>query len=84
MADNTAQNSEADGQSPHRSSTRVRQRKAALTGSQKHEDAARTADYKAMLYSRKAVQEKLAYRQAPEDEKVAMLERAMRETMEKR
>lgn len=55
-----------------------------LDGVRKHEEAARTADYKAMIYARKVVQEKPEYQNAPENEKAAILQKAMRETMEKR
>lgn len=63
---------------------KARRRKMSLNGAKKVEDAARTADYKAMLYTRKVVQLKPEYGRASESEKSAMLEEAMRETMEKR
>lgn len=79
----------AHGADPQRYSTnpntiKARRRKMNLTGAQKHEDAARTADYKAMIYARKVAQEKPEYLAAPEKQKVELLERAMREAMEKR
>lgn len=58
--------------------------KMSLTGAKKVEDAARTADYKAMLYARKTVQSKPSYTVASDSEKSTMLEEAMRDTMEKR
>lgn len=67
---------------PH--TVKARQRKMDLNGAKKVEDAARTADYKAMLYARKTVQSKPSYTGASESEKSAMLEAAMRDTMEKR
>lgn len=66
------------------STTKARLRKMNLSGAKKVEDAARTADYKAMLYARKTVQLKPTYASASESEKSAMLEEAMRDTMEKR
>lgn len=59
-------------------------RKMSLTGADKVQEAARTADYKAMIYARKAVQMKPSYAGASEAEKSIMLEEAMRDTMEKR
>lgn len=67
---------------PH--TIKVRLRKMNLNGAKKVEDAARTADYKAMLYARKTVQAKPSYASASDSEKSAMLEGAMRDTMEKR
>lgn len=55
-----------------------------LDGADKVEDAAKTADYKAMVYARKVVQNKPEYKNATATERSAMLERAMHETMEKR
>ncbi|KAG6355331.1 hypothetical protein INS49_003292 [Diaporthe citri] len=66
------------------STTKARLRKMNLSGAKKVEDAARTADYKAMLYARKTVQQKPSYASASDSEKSAMLEEAMRDTMEKR
>lgn len=66
------------------STTKARLRKMNLSGVKKVEDAARTADYKAMLYARKTVQQKPSYAGASESEKSTMLEEAMRDTMEKR
>ncbi|KAK2601413.1 hypothetical protein N8I77_010865 [Diaporthe amygdali] len=63
---------------------KARRRKMSLNGAKKVEDAARTADYKAMIYARKVVQLKPEYERASESEKLTMLEEAMRETMEKR
>lgn len=55
-----------------------------LNGAKKVEDAARTADYKAMIYARKVIQVKPEYKAATDGEKSAMLEKAMRDTMAKR
>lgn len=55
-----------------------------LDGVDKVEDAAKTADYKAMVYARKIVQSKPEYKSATAAERSDMLERAMHETMEKR
>ncbi|KAK7699555.1 hypothetical protein SLS64_011508 [Diaporthe eres] len=66
------------------STTKERLRKMNVDGVKKVEDAARTADYKAMLYARKIVQQKPSYATASELEKSTMLEEAMRDTMEKR
>lgn len=63
---------------------RARRRKMSLNGAKKVEDAARTADYKAMIYARKVVQAKQEYKEASESEKSAMLEKVMRDTMTKR
>lgn len=63
---------------------KARRRKMGLHGAEKIEDAAKTADYKAMIYARKVVQAKPEYQAASEKEKSVMLERAMLDTMEKR
>lgn len=63
---------------------KARRRKMNLNGAQKVEDAARTADYKAMIYARKVIQAKQEYKAASDSEKSAMLEKAMRDTMVKR
>lgn len=55
-----------------------------LDGADKVEDAAKTADYKAMVYARKVVQSKPEYKSANASERSDMLEKAMHETMEKR
>lgn len=66
------------------STVKARRRKMNLSGAKKVEDAARTADYKAMYYARKVIQAKPSFQAALYADKVSMLERAMRETMEKR
>ncbi|KUI69740.1 hypothetical protein VM1G_04792 [Cytospora mali] len=66
------------------STIKARRRKMSLNGAKKVEDAARTADYKAMIYARKVVQAKQEYKAASDSEKSAMLEKAMRDTMAKR
>ncbi|ROV98669.1 hypothetical protein VMCG_06752 [Cytospora schulzeri] len=63
---------------------KARRRKMNLNGAQKVEDAARTADYKAMIYARKVIQAKAEYKAASDSEKSAMLEKAMQDTMAKR
>lgn len=66
------------------STMKARRRKMNLTGAKKVEDAARTADYKAMIYARGVLQKKPEYSAASDVQKEAMLETAMRGTMEKR
>lgn len=66
------------------STIKARRRKMNLNGAKKVEDAARTADYKAMIYARKVVQARSEFVTASDVDKAAMLETAMRETMEKR
>lgn len=66
------------------STIRARRRKMNLTGEKRVEEAARTADYKAMLYARKTVQSKQSWARASDSEKAIMLEETMRDTMEKR
>lgn len=61
-----------------------RRRTMSLRGVKKIEDAARTADYKAMCYIRNIVKAKPDFLAAPDDVKVSMLEQAMRNAMEKR
>lgn len=73
-----------DKYSTNPSTVKTRHRKMNLTGAKKVEDAARTADYKAMLYTRKTVQMKSSYASASDSVKSTMLEEAMRDTMEKR
>ncbi|KKY29613.1 hypothetical protein UCDDA912_g10470 [Diaporthe ampelina] len=63
---------------------KARLRKMNLSGAKKVEEAARTADYKAMTYARKTVRAKPEYTRASDSEKSAMLEETMRDTMEKR
>lgn len=63
---------------------KARRRKMNLTGAKKVEDAARTADYKAMIHARKVVVAKDEYQNGTDAQKAAMLERAMADTMEKR
>lgn len=82
-------NNKALGRTPEQYSTnpstiKARRRKMNLNGAKKVEDAARTADYKAMIYARKVVQAKSEFLTASAVDKPAMLEKAMRETMEKR
>lgn len=48
------------------------------------EDAAKRADYRAMSHVREKVQNKAEYKNATAKEREEMLERAMRENMEKR
>lgn len=55
-----------------------------LSAEQKVEDAAKLADYKAMLHARNKVQHSPNFAGASESEKSTMLETAMRQTMEKR
>lgn len=66
------------------STIKARRRKMKLDGADKVEDAAKTADYKSMVYARKVVQSKPEYQNATSAEKSDMLERAMHDTMEKR
>lgn len=73
-----------DQYSTNPNTIKARRRKMNLSGAQKVEDAARTADYKAMIYSRKVVHGKPEYKAASDREKSAMLEQAMRDTMVKR
>lgn len=75
---------DSQGYSTNPSTIKSRRRKMGLSGAKKHEDAARTADYKAMIYARNVVQKKPEYLAASECAKTEMLEIAMRETMEKR
>lgn len=84
MSGNIGHGFDSQRYSTNPNTIKARRRKMSLTGAQKHEDAARTADYKAMIYARKVVQEKPEYLAAPEAERTALLERAMREAMEKR
>lgn len=63
---------------------RARQRKERMQGAQKIEEAAKTADYKALIHTRNAIRGKPEYQGAPETVKKAMMEEAMRDTMEKR
>lgn len=63
---------------------KARRRKMNMTDAQKVEDAAKLADYKAMVHARQVVQLKPDFARASESEKSTMLEKAMRETMEKR
>ncbi|KAL1866739.1 hypothetical protein Daus18300_006683 [Diaporthe australafricana] len=63
---------------------KVRRRKMNLSGEKKVEDAAKAADYKALVNARKVVQLQPEYGLASNSEKTAMLEQAMKETMEKR
>lgn len=55
-----------------------------LTGAKKVEAAARAADYKAMLNTRKCVHLKPSFALASDSEKSTMLEEATREMMQKR
>lgn len=75
---------EAEDYSTNPNTIKARRRKMKLNGAKKVEDAARTADYKAMIYARKVVQAKEEYKTASDSEKSAMLEKAMRDTMTKR
>ncbi|KAK7737336.1 hypothetical protein SLS53_006639 [Cytospora paraplurivora] len=75
---------EAEDYSTNPNTVKARRRKMKLNGAKKVEDAARTADYKAMIYARKVVQAKEEYKTASDSEKSAMLEKAMRDTMTKR
>lgn len=63
---------------------KVRQRKMNLSGGKKIEDAAKAADYKALINARKVVQLQPEYDRASNSEKTAILEQAMKDTMEKR
>jgi hypothetical protein len=82
MADEEQKASEEYSTNPN--TMRARARKQKLQGEAKIQDAARTADYKAMLYARNSIREKPEYKAASDMAKQAMLEEAMRETMEKR
>lgn len=84
MADTTTPDPTPEGYSTNPSTIKARRRKMTLNGARKHEEAARTADYKAMIYARKVVQDKPEYQNSPDNEKEAILKKAMRETMEKR
>lgn len=66
------------------STVKARRRKDNMTDAQRVEEAAKLADYKAMVHARQTVQLKPEFVRASESEKSAMLEEAMRETMEKR
>ena len=66
------------------STVKGRRRKMNLSAAQKVEEAAKLADYKAMLHSRKIVKQDPEFAHASESEKATMLEAAMRQTMEKR
>ncbi|CAN8099899.1 unnamed protein product [Discula destructiva] len=77
------------GQAPQQyssnpSTIKARRRKMSLSGVKRVEEAARTADYKAMIYVRKVCQTRPEYQAASDSERAAILERSMRETMEKR
>lgn len=54
------------------------------TGRRKVERAAKAADYRSMALVRERVQNKAEYKNATAKEREEMLERAMRELMEKR
>lgn len=84
MTDTTGLDLSPEGYSTNPSTTKARRRKEGLSGARKHEEAARTADYKAMIYARKVMQAKPEYQNASDNEKTALIEKAMRETMEKR
>jgi hypothetical protein len=66
------------------STAKARRRRMNLTPEQQIEEAARLADYKAMLHTRQKVTRKPEFTHATEPEKRTMLETAMRQTMEKR
>ncbi|TPX11386.1 uncharacterized protein E0L32_001204 [Thyridium curvatum] len=70
--------------SSNRNTRKARQRKLALTGAAKVEEAARNSDYKAMIYVRKKVAAKDEYKNASDLVKDQMLQQAMAETMEAR
>lgn len=78
------QNMTHQGYSTNPSTIKSRRRKLGLKGAKKHEDAARTADYKAMIYARNIIQKKPEFLAASGQEQTQMLEAVMRETMEKR
>lgn len=67
--------------STNRNTVKARRRKNNMQGAFKVEDAARTADYKAMIHTRKRVMEKDEWQNATELMKKAMLEQAMTEAM---
>lgn len=70
--------------SSNRNTRKARQRKLALTGAAKVEEAARNSDYKAMIYVRKKVAAKDEYKNASDLVKDQMLQQAMAEAMEAR
>ncbi|KAI3391884.1 hypothetical protein diail_6652 [Diaporthe ilicicola] len=67
---------------PH--TIKARRRKMGLTGAKKVEDDGRTADDKALRHACNVVKLKPEYVRASESEKKAMMDQAMRDTMEKR
>lgn len=70
--------------STNRNTMKARRRKQALTGAAKVEEAARTSDYKAMIYARKKVQAKAEFKNASDLLKDQMLQEAMTKVMETR
>ncbi|POS77438.1 hypothetical protein DHEL01_v204161 [Diaporthe helianthi] len=70
--------------STNRSNAKARRRRMDRSDAERVEEAAKLADYKAMLNARKSVQQDPDFAQASDSEKSTMLEMVMRETMQKR